>query len=233
VGAPVRPPTTFRAATGEMSSINETLAGGPEALRAKSRRGLVIGGASAAVVIAVVVAVAATRGPKTPDGAAAIAPPVAPTATAPAATATPPPAPKPVPREAPTPAAQILVRLSSEPPGALVTDARRGVVIGATPFEQRLDRKTDKLGVRLSKDGFANVDLEIPLGADFEKAVHLERLKAHAPAAHQSTKKPTGPAAGPAPKVATAPSTAPPPATTLPPAAPKPVPAAKPKAEKW
>ena len=64
----------------------------------------------------------------------------------------------------PPPPTQILVRLTSEPAGALVTDTQRGVVIGATPFEQRLERKQTTLGVRLAKDGFANVDLPNPAG---------------------------------------------------------------------
>jgi tRNA A-37 threonylcarbamoyl transferase component Bud32 len=236
VGMPVRQPTTIRTATGEMASINETLAGGPEALRAKKRRGLVIGGAGAAAVIAVVAVVAATRGDRATDGTvASAAPPSA--ATAPAvAPVAPMPAAKPVPREAPQApalASQILVRLSSEPPGALVTDARRGVVIGATPFEQRLERKTDKLGVRLSKEGFASLDLEIPLDADFQKAVRLERQKARVPSSHPASRKTASVGAAPAGKVAAAPTTAPPASTTPPPAKPSPVSAPKPKAEKW
>ncbi|HEY7374903.1 MAG TPA: serine/threonine-protein kinase, partial [Polyangia bacterium] len=229
-------PTTFRTATGEVSSLNATLAEGPEALRTKSRRGVVIGGVAALAAVAVVAVVAVTRGDKTPDATAAIA---APAATAPVVA--PPPAPKPVTHEArPAAPAQILVRLSSEPVGALVSDARRGVVIGATPFEQRLDRKTGTLGVRLSKDGFANQELEIPLGADFDKTVRLERVKTHgSSSSHGSSKKTTTTSAAPAApaaKVAAAPSTAPPPATTSPAPATTPAAPAKPaklKAEKW
>jgi serine/threonine-protein kinase len=236
VGAPVRQPTTIRTATGEMASINETLPGGPEALRAKSRRGLVIGGAGAAAVIAVVAVVAATRGNKSADAVVENAPPPPVPAVAAAAPA-PAPEPKPAPSDkpaAPAPASQVLVRLSSEPAGALVTDARRGVVIGATPFEQRLERKTDKLGVRLSKEGFANLDLEIPLDADFEKAVRLERQKTHATSSHSASKKAASAAPAPAAKVAAAPTTAPPAPTTPPPPKPAaPVSAPKPKAEKW
>jgi serine/threonine-protein kinase len=240
VGGAKSPPTTFRTATGEVSSLNATMAEGPEARRTKSRRGVVIGGVTAAAAIAVVAVVVVTRGDKTPDATAAIA---APAATASAVTPPPaPPAPKPATHETrPAAPAQILVRLSSEPVGALVSDAKRGVVIGATPFEQRFDRKTGTLGVRLSKDGFANQDLEIPLGADFDKNVRLERVKTHgsSSSSHGSpTKKTTAAAAPAAPvaKVAAAPSTAPPPATTPSPPATTPAgPAkpAKPRAEKW
>ena len=76
------------------------------------------------------------------------------------------------------------------------------MVIGATPFEQRLERKPSTLAVRLAKDGFANVDLAIPLGGDFEKAVRLERQKTRAPArvaaVSSPARKPTGSGAAPA-----------------------------------
>jgi eukaryotic-like serine/threonine-protein kinase len=231
-GLPVtKQPTTFRTATGEVGAVN-TLAESPSAKAAKSKRGVAIAGVSAVAVIAGVVVALSLKGKSTGD--------VAPVATvAPAATApvvAPPPAPKPAPREAPPPApTQVLVRINSEPSGALVTDAKRGVVIGATPFEQRLERKESSLGVRIAKDGFAPMDLEIPLGGDFEKAVHLEHLKA----AHSSSKSASKPApsgkkavAGPAVAGGAAPAAAPP--TAPPPAAAAPPPAAKPKAaEKW
>ena len=166
-------------------------------------------------------------------GDVASAPAVAPATTAPVVATPPPAAPKPSPRETAAPApTQVLVRISSEPAGALVTDAKRGVVIGATPFEQRLERNSGTLGVRLAKDGFQPMDLEIPLGGDFQKAVHLERQKTHAaskPAAPSSGKKAVAARTGPAaPAPAAAPATAPPPVTTAPP------PVAKPKAAvKW
>ena len=232
---PPKQPTTFRTATGEMASVN-TLAESPSAKAAQSKRGVVIAGVSAAAVIAVVVGVMAFKGKSGGDVAPAVS--LAPAATAPpvATTPPPPPAPKPAPREAPPPVpTQVLVRINSEPAGALVTDAKRGVVIGATPFEQRLERKQSSLGVRIAKDGFAPMDLDIPLGADFEKAVRLEHLKAHAASkpsgkpAPSSGKKPAVAAAAPAAAApaAPAPATAPPPPTT-PPAAPKPK-----AAEKW
>jgi serine/threonine-protein kinase len=232
---PVKVPTTFRTATGEMSSLKPTLAETPADLRPKSRRGLAIAGVAAAAAVAGV-AFFAVSGKRQSD--VATAPPV--TAPVVAAAPPPPPAPKPPPSETPPPPpAQILVRLTSEPAGALVTDTQRGVVIGATPFEQRLERKPTTLGVRLAKDGFANVDLAIPLGGDFEKAVRLERQKTRAPARvaaapSAAAKKPTGsgaaPAPAPGPAAAAAPAAAPP--TAPPPAAASPAP--KPKAaEKW
>ncbi len=226
---PTKVPTTFRTATGEVSSLKPTMAESPAALRPKSRRGLAIAGVAAAAVAGV--AFFAVSGKRQDD--VATAPPVAPAVAAPAVAPAPPVAPKPAPRETPPPPpTQILVRLTSEPAGALVTDTQRGVVIGATPFEQRLERKPSTLAVRLAKDGFANVDLAIPLGGDFEKAVRLERQKTRAPArvaaAPSAARKPTGSGAAPA----SAPAAAAPAAPTAPP---PPAPAApKPKAtEKW
>jgi serine/threonine-protein kinase len=222
---PAKVPTTFRTATGEMSSVKPTLAERPAAMPARSKRGLVIAGAGAVAAVVVVAVIAASGGKRSADVA------VAPAASAPAAAPAPPPPPKPPPGEAPTaPPAQVLVRLTSDPPGALVTDSKRGVVIGATPFEQRLERKPTTLGVRLAKDGFAPVDLEIPLGGDFEKSLRLERQKPRVPArsAPAAIRKPTAGGAAPAgapAAVPAAPPTAPPPAA---PAAPKPK-----AAEKW
>ena len=233
-GMPVaKQPTTFRTATGEMGSIN-TMAESPSAKAAKSKRGLVVG-ASVAAVIAIGGGFVVMQGKGKSDGNVAATPAVATTTTAPAvAPPAPAPAAKPAPREAPPPApTQVLVRINSEPAGALVTDAKRGVVIGATPFEQRLERRSGTLGVRVAKDGFQPLDLEVPLGADFEKALRLERQKpthaASKPAASSSGKKVVAAKSGPAAATpAAAPATAPPPVTTAPP------PVAKPKAAvKW
>jgi tRNA A-37 threonylcarbamoyl transferase component Bud32 len=232
---PPKHPTTFRTATGEVSPVNSplaTVAETPGALRPKSKRGLVIVGVAAAATIGIVGLLLASGGK--PQETVVATAPVAPATTAPVAAPPPPaPAPKPATHQAPAPPSQVLIRLTSEPKGALVTDAKRGVVIGATPFEQRFDRKPGTLAVRLAKDGFANVELEIPLGADFERAVRLERQKAHAPARPASGKKLSsggGPSAvaSAAPTSGAPPATAPPPATTPAPAVP-----AKPKAEKW
>ena len=231
---PPKQPTTFRTATGEMSSMNPTMAESPAALRVeKSKRGIVIAGVAAVATIGIV-GFLVTSGGKQP-ATAVTAPPVAPAATAPAVAATAPaPAAKPAaPREAPAAPSQILVKLASDPPGAIVTDARRGVVIGATPFEQRFDRKSTTLGLRLGKEGFAAVDMEIPLGADFEKSIRLERQsKPRAPVRTASAggKKTASAGGGSTPAAnagaTNAPSTTPPPATTTPTAT-------KPKAEKW
>jgi eukaryotic-like serine/threonine-protein kinase len=225
-------PTTFRTATGEMGSVKPTLAEGPAAKR-KSKRGIAIVGVGAAAIA--IVAVMAVRGKSQDDAVApkAVAPAVA---AAPVVAPLPPPAPKPPPRETPPPPpSQILVRLVSEPAGALVTDAKRGVVIGATPFEQRLERKPSTLGVRLAKDGFAAVDLDIPLGGDFEKTVRLERQKTRASsrAPVQTAVKKTASAtvaSAPAASATPAAASAPPAATAPPPAASAPKPRA---AEKW
>ena len=195
---PTKVPTTFRTATGEVSSLKVTMAESPAALRPKSRRGLAIAGVAAAAVAGV--AFFALSGKRQNDVATAPARRAGhrgargrARAGAGAETG--------AARDAPAPPTQILVRLTSEPAGALVTDTQRGVVIGATPFEQRLERKPSTLAVRLAKDGFANVDLAIPLGGDFEKAVRLERQKTRAPtrvaAAPSAAKKPAGASAAP------------------------------------
>jgi len=212
-------PTTFRTATGEVGGTLNTIAETPDGVRGKRRRGVIIASVAAVVAIGVGVAVA-TSGSKTAGPSAAVA------VTAPAPS---PPAPAPAPpREAPAPA-QILVRLGSEPAGALITDSKRGVVIGATPFEQRLERGSGSLGLRLAKDGYATVDLDVPMGANFDRTVRLEPSKVEA--------KKTRPTAHGAPaasarkvavgKPAAAAPTAPPPVAPAAPAAPKP------KAEKW
>ena len=232
---PPKQPTTFRTATGEMSSSNLTMAESPGALRAKSKRGGVIAGVAAAATIGIVGFFVATGGsqPGKQPATAVTAPAVAPAAAAPAVAAPPPaPAVKPATREAPSAPSQILVKLASDPPGAIVTDARRGVVIGATPFEQRFDRKSTTLSVRMGKEGFAAVDMEIPLGANFEKSIHLERLtKPRAPVRTASAggkKIASGGGTTAAASGGTAPATAPPPVTTAPTTS-----ATKPKAEKW
>ncbi len=229
---PPKQPTTFRTATGEMTSGNPTMAESPGALRSKSKRGVVIGAVAAAATIGIVGFFVASGGKQ--PATAVTAPAVAPAAAAPAVAApVPAPAVKPAAREAPAAPSQILVKLASDPPGAIVTDSRRGVVIGATPFEQRFDRKQTTLAVRVAKEGFANADVEIPLGADFEKSIRLERqAKTRAPVRTASAgggKKVASGGGASAPASATpaaAPATSPPPAATTPAAT-------KPKAEKW
>jgi serine/threonine-protein kinase len=213
-------PTTFRSATGEVGGTLNTIAETPDGVGAKSRRGMIIGGVAAVVAIGVGVAVA-TSGSKSASPAAAVA------VTAPApASAAPVAAP---PRETPA-ATQILVRLASEPAGALITDSKRGVVIGATPFEQRLERGPGSLGLRLAKDGYTTVDLDVPMGANFDKTVRLEPSKADAKKT-RSTARAASPASARKVAVAKPASTAAAP-TAPPPVAPPPV-APNPKAEKW
>ena len=90
--------------------------------------------------------------------------------------------------------------------------------------------------VRLAKDGFATTDLDVPLGANFDKTVRLERPKTKGPshaAAPTLLKKAnaahaTAVASGHA--APAAPSTSPPPAAAT---APSPAAPSKPKIEKW
>jgi DNA polymerase-3 subunit gamma/tau len=209
----------------------ETMAETPGAKRGRRGPLLIVGGVAAGAIVAVV-ALVASGGKKGSDAGPGVSPVAA---TAPAAPAVPAAAPVAAPpREAPPPA-QVLVRITSNPAGAMVTDAKRGVVIGATPFEQRFDRKATPIGVRLAKEGFSSIDLDVPLEADFDRTVQLERQKAKpsgkgASSSHAAPKK-IAVAGGGGQKPAAAPASPPPaaaPTTPPPPAAP-----AKPKAEKW
>ena len=125
---PERPPTTFRTATGQIASINPTLAEGPNARRSGRKRSIVIG-AGAVVVAVIAVAAVATSSSKrgtgnavaVPPTVAAPAPAAAPAPTiAPSPPATPPPALAPKPPET-----AISARLDSDPTEDRVTDAKR------------------------------------------------------------------------------------------------------------
>jgi eukaryotic-like serine/threonine-protein kinase len=221
--------TTFRTATGEMKSVPHAL----PAARPKRRFLLLSGGVAAAGAIATAIAMNGgnSREPASPSVAPAIA--------TSAAAAPQPVAQRPPPRATPTLTppvpAHIQVRIASEPAGALVTDAKRGVVIGATPFEQRMDRTMGKLDLRLAKAGFARIDIEIPLDQDYDKTIKLDRQRA--PKRRHSSSVPSSPvktATGGGGPPAGATPTAQPAAAPAAPPAPAPAPPAKPKsAEKW
>jgi len=219
-------PTTFRTATGEVD--NPTLAERPGARQGGRKRAVAIGVGAGLVATGIVVALTTSGGK---PAAVAPAPAVQPAVAATPSPALKPPAAPAPPRESPPPSpAQITVRIGSEPSGALVTDAKRGVVVGATPFEQRVDRKSGSLALHLAKDGFAGVDLDVPLGSDFERSVRLERQKqrppSHGPMQVAAKKLAAGrPAAAASSSAGTA-AVTPPPVTT-------PAATAKPKAEKW
>ena len=174
-----RPTTTFRSAAGEASGVVSP------AGRA-GRRVAWIGGAAALAVG--IWAVAGMPG-RRPAREEAIAPP--PVAAVVAAPTPPPSEAPPPPRDSPTaPPAQILVRLASEPGGATITDARSGTVLGATPFERRIDRGPTALDLRVAKPGFAAVDLTVPLAGDYDKTVRLEKERVNARASSRTKTAP-------------------------------------------
>jgi len=215
--------TTFRTATGEMKSLPHEAWAAVPAARPKRRLLLVGGGVAAAGVIAAVIVMngGKSREPVPPPATPAVATSVA---------AAPHPTQPTPPKQTPPVPAYVLVRIGSEPAGALVTDAKRGVVIGATPFEQRMDRMTGSIDLRLAKDGFASLDLAVPLDADYDKTVKLDKHRApkrsHASSTPSSAAKKAAGGGGPP---ASAAPTAPPAS-----AAAAPAPPAKPKAsEKW
>jgi eukaryotic-like serine/threonine-protein kinase len=232
-GAPAsgRASTTLRTAAGEVSGPQMSTAvvadRDDEGVPRASRRPVlwVMGGLAAAGVVALFV-LGGRHG-----GAPATEPPATPATSAPASAApTPPPptlAPPPevAPPAKPTPAT-FAVRLRSEPPGALVTETGSGVLLGVTPFEKRVNAKDGALGVRVAKEGFVGVSLEIPAGTDFDRTVPLERTKSHAHRHESTPASATKPAPTASPVVTARAAVAPPPAVTAPAAA-------KAKAEKW
>jgi serine/threonine-protein kinase len=237
-GAPAGRTTTLRSATGQMLPA-PVIGGGdvaaPDANPApRRRRGPALFGAAvlAAAAVAALFVVSRGKPPADAQSAAATTAPVA--AVVPATPLPPAPAPEaPAAEVEAPPPAQVLVRIGSEPPGALVTDARRGVVIGATPFEQRRERGAASLGLRIAKDGYAPAEIEVPLGADFDRTVRLERQRAHTlkrdlAAAEKPAKAPPMPTAAPPPAAVPAP-----PAVAQPAAAPAATVPAKRRTEKW
>ena len=209
-----RPTTTFRSAAGETSRVVSP--GG----RAGRRAAWMAGAAALAVGIWAVAGMPGRRTAReeavTPPAAAVVAP------TPPPSEAPPPP------RDSPAPApVQILLRLASEPGGATITDARSGAVLGATPFERRIDRGPTALDLRVAKPGFAAVDVTVPLAGDYDKTVRLEKERVNARASSKSKT-----AAAPPARAAMPAAPAPAPAAPAPaPAAPA-APAAR-RAERW
>ncbi len=164
--------TTLRTATGQMEAPASAAAERPAP---KSRRRAALLAGAGLACAAVVALVAASRG--TPRAQKEIAAATTASVAAPVAAIVPPPPPAPPPE---APPAQVVVRIGSDPSGALVTDAKRGVVIGATPFEQLRQRGSSSLGLRIAKEGYAPAEIEVSLGADFDKTVRLERQRSRA-----------------------------------------------------
>ena len=61
-----------------------------------------------------------------------------------------------------------------------MTDTGSGVILGVTPFEKKIGALDRALELRLSKEGFVGVSLQIPSDADFDRTVPLERAKTRA-----------------------------------------------------
>src|SRR4029079_7817901 len=169
--------------------------------------------------------------------------PAPPAVPAPPATAAPVAVPMAVEVPAPAVPAAVRLKIDSDPAGAQVTDARKGTVLGTTPFEKRVERDPSPLELRLAKGGFQGASLSVPRDRDFETSVHLDRVKraikrepraAAAPASSPAAAKPVAHAAAapppPAPP-ARRPAAAKP---VAPAAAAPPPPPPKPRAvEKW
>jgi hypothetical protein len=98
----------------------------------------------------------------------------------------PPPDPTPPAAEAeppPAAAATVTLRIESEPPGALVTDVRTREVLGKAPLTLHRPPSDRWLELRLSKPGFRNGKLVLPLGRDGDGRVVLPRRSASRPPA--------------------------------------------------
>jgi eukaryotic-like serine/threonine-protein kinase len=107
--------------------------------------------------------------------------PVAP----PQAAVAPPPAarpPAPPPPAAPVP---VTVRLTSEPVGATVFDARGGARLGDTPLSLKRPRG-GTLRVRLEKDGYSSATRDVPLDEDQSLEFALERKQPKVPKPHKT-----------------------------------------------
>ncbi|HET6146951.1 MAG TPA: serine/threonine-protein kinase [Polyangia bacterium] len=238
---PAPPPTTtFRSAAGEVTPPSGYLPTMQELdLPGPGRNGRIrwlVG--SAAVALAAMIAVTVASGKRLPrpphEGGVAdpevtvvVAPesPRVPTvAAAPVSAAPAPadPAPSPMAVEMSAPAVPAAVRLKidSDPAGAQVTDARKGTVLGTTPFDKRVDRDRSPLDLRVAKGGFQAASLSVPRDRDFETSVHLDRVR------HAARREP---------RAAAAPASSPAPARSVAvPAAAPPSPAPRPRAvEKW
>jgi serine/threonine-protein kinase len=158
--------TTFRTGMGEVVDATAVM---------PRRRGKLIAGAVALVVLGGGVFLLTGGDDKPKPVAAAPAP-------APAAKPTPPPpAPTPVAKPKPAPApAEVTVRLASEPAGVSVVDAAGGASLGTTPFSLKR-AKGGILKVRLEKDGYATAMRDIPLDEDQALEFALERKSAPKP----------------------------------------------------
>jgi serine/threonine-protein kinase len=202
-GTRMLPQTTFRATSGEVVTSSAP----------SRRRGTLL--VAAAVVAAGAVAALGVGRRKRPEPT-----PVAPAlAVAPVVRQQqPPPAIAPRVLPVPAPARAVVVRLTSEPSGALVIEASTGARLGVTPFERRVAATRSTLDLHVAKAGFKPAELSVPLDTDFERSIRLERRAA----------RPVAAAAGPASSALPAPPPASPPAPAPVPAAPKPRPV-----EKW
>jgi serine/threonine-protein kinase len=196
------PQTTFRANSGEVITA-------PLPTSTRPRRTLLVG---VAVVAAGAVAAVGVSKRKHPD--------MTPAAPAVAAVPISRPQPPPSPVVAPPPPAhpkaapirEVLVRLDSEPAGALVIDASTGEQLGSTPFERRVAATRSTLDLRLAKAGFKPAAISLPLDIDVERSIRLERRGARPAVAPPATSAP-----------AVAPPVASPPTPAAPiPAAPRP-----------
>ena len=140
----------------------------------------IVAGAALVIGAAVVIAIGAGGGRAAGAGVAAgdgtVTPPAAP-AEAPAPA--PPPAEPPAPTEtAPAlaaPAAEVTVRITSDPPGADVYRAFDGIRVGQTPLEQKLPRMEADAVLVLRRRGYRDARVEIRLNADASREIKLER----------------------------------------------------------
>ncbi len=80
------------------------------------------------------------------------------------------------------PSAQVHVQITSVPPGAHATDLTRGGVLGTTPFDVVVDRRTTPIEVVLELPGFEPKRISVSLEGDFHAEEQLQHLASPSPA---------------------------------------------------
>ena len=94
------------------------------------------------------------------------------------------------------PRVSVSVRLASIPPGARVTRAEDGKVVGVTPLEETQPPRPGVEHLRLDREGYVTETVVLPLDRDFELSLPLKAQ----PAVDARKKKPREHAAPPRPR---------------------------------
>jgi serine/threonine-protein kinase len=154
---PAAAPSTLAPTSGEMAATTARVR------RSRAAVWAVVGGA-ALVTVAVSAALMVASGRSEPPVRVDVG--VEPHAT-----------PAPVPAPALVAPPQVRVRITSDPAGAVVRDGA-GQTLGTTPFEHSFPRAAGTLQLMVDKKGYRPRAVAVPLDADSERAVPLQRRRA-------------------------------------------------------